>query len=190
MSRRDVILTNVTVVQLLRQPCSGEEGTAGTPGRATKGGREARRPARGAEASGATPRGVPLLRCFLTPGRTVSPAWATSLATLRGRGLLPRGWLGARGKGQEREPGAGRRRAAVVREKNLADWFPTSKLTLGGTSEKEALSVSGLGPSALYYTEQGHLQATGPACSRYRPVFTTRGGWCFSCPGFRAASRG
>ncbi|MXQ83586.1 hypothetical protein E5288_WYG014553 [Bos mutus] len=33
MSKRDIVLTNVTVVQLLRQPCPGEGGGGATPGR-------------------------------------------------------------------------------------------------------------------------------------------------------------
>lgn len=32
MSKRDIVLTNVTVVQLLRQPCPGEGGGGVTPG--------------------------------------------------------------------------------------------------------------------------------------------------------------
>lgn len=38
MSKRDVILTNVTVVQLLRQPCPGEGGVGATSGTGRKGG--------------------------------------------------------------------------------------------------------------------------------------------------------
>ena len=33
MSKRDIVLTNVTVVQLLRPPCTGEGGGGATPGR-------------------------------------------------------------------------------------------------------------------------------------------------------------
>lgn len=40
MSKRDIVLTNVTVVQLLRQPCPGEGGDGPTPGKGRQGGRE------------------------------------------------------------------------------------------------------------------------------------------------------
>lgn len=41
MSKRDIVLTNVTVVQLLRQPCPGEENAETPPGRASEGSRGA-----------------------------------------------------------------------------------------------------------------------------------------------------
>lgn len=38
MLKHDVVLTNVTIVQLLRQPCPGKGGGGATPGRVRKGG--------------------------------------------------------------------------------------------------------------------------------------------------------
>uniref|UniRef100_A0A452UW98 Glyceraldehyde-3-phosphate dehydrogenase n=1 Tax=Ursus maritimus TaxID=29073 RepID=A0A452UW98_URSMA len=44
MSKRDIVLTNVTVVQLLRQPGPGEGGDGATPGKGRQGGWEPLRP--------------------------------------------------------------------------------------------------------------------------------------------------
>lgn len=41
MSKRDIVLTNVTVVQLLRQPCPGEENAETPLGRGSEGSRGA-----------------------------------------------------------------------------------------------------------------------------------------------------